>query len=354
MINEAPRSVSRLPFDVAERGEQSVPCPLVSRGRPTYSSDAAFAKTGSRGGAPSNGVSVAATDEAPWIAVHPGVGPTKLLVSWAVGHGGSRPAVGRVPSAYVIETSASSTSGRDGVWRRELSVESNTASARVHVIEFDGQSWVRLTLPAELVGSALPFDQLDLHDASNGTDDCWLALGDARLGALARGPSASDGGELCWAELVHERYPGYFPALVDESRVDESPERTLGRLSELLATHSPASRVAIAYGAASIQSIDADAAALDAMVAAVLQGGRLPVLARSPAMRVRARESVDAFNRCIATLERRHGLVPGPDLAAWFDAHPDQLDGEGQPSVEGRRAIARLWADAVDVWYVPQ
>jgi hypothetical protein len=320
-------------FEVAERGDQIVPCPLVSRGRPTYSS-------------------LAAPDEPPWITVHTGVGPAKLLVNWAMASGGSRLGVRRLPSAYVIETSASSTNGRDGEWRRELSVEANTASARAHVVEFDGQSWVRLTLSSEPAGSAVPFEQLDLHDASDGTDDCWLALGDARLGALALGARQTDGER--WAELIHERYPGYFPALVDEARSSESPSRTLERLSDLIATHSPVSRVAIAYSAVSTQDIDADAAALEAMVSAVLHSGRLPVLARQPAIRGRARDAVDAFNRCIAALEQRHGLVPGPDLAAWFDAHPDQLDGDGQPSSEGRRAIARLWADAGDVWYVPQ
>jgi hypothetical protein len=359
MINEASRSVSRLSFDVAERGELVIPCPLVSRGRPTHSSDGAFAQLRATGGVPSSGAPssrplITAPDDPPWIAVHAGVGPSKMLVSWAVADAGARPAVGRVASAYVIETSASSTNGRDGEWRRESSVASNTASARVHVVEFDGQSWLRLTLSGGFIGSALPFEQLDLHDVSDGTDDCWLVLGAAPLAALVRAPSATGARELCWAELIHERYPGYFPALVDETRAEESPSHTLERLGGLLATHSPASRVAVAYTAASIQSVDADAAALEAMVATMVRAGRLPVLARQPAVRGRAREAVDGFNRCIAAVERRHGLVPGPDLAAWFDAHPDQLDEEGEPTVEGRGAIARLWADAVDVWYVPQ
>lgn len=343
-----------LSFDVAERGDQIVPCPLVARGRPVYSSEGAFAKPGPTGGASSTRVALAAAGEAPWVAVHTGVGPAKLLVSWTVADAGSRPQASPLPSAYVIDTSASSANGRDGEWRRELSAVSNTAGVRAHVIEFDGQSWVRLTLSGGIAGAPLPFEELALHDVSDGTDDCWLALGDARLAGLARGTLATAAAELPWAELIHERYPGYFPALIDETRVDESPARTLERLNELLATHSPVTRVAIAYDAASIQSIDADVAALEAMVAAVLRGARLPVLARQPAARGRGREAVEAFNRCIVAIERRYGLVPGPDLAAWFDAHPEQLDGEGHPSVEGRRAVARLWADALDVWYVPQ
>jgi hypothetical protein len=343
------KGASEVVFDVAERGEQIVPCPVVSRGRPVYSSGGAVSKMVSGRSGPSSAASGATQGEAPWMAVHAGVGPAKLLVSWGVDTAGRRPEPGRLPSAYVIETSASSTDGRDGEWRRELSVDRNAASARAHVIEYDGQSWVRLTFSGEPGGAVLPIDRLDLHDASDGTDDCWLVLGDARLVGLERAPLSADSGEGGWAALIHERYPGYYPALIDEARVAQSPAQMLERLPDLLALHSAARRVAIACGGASSQTIEADAAALEAMVATVLQSGRLPVVARQPA--AGARDAADALNRCIDGLERRHGLLPGPDLAAWFDAHPDDL--EGEPSVEGRRAIAKLWADAVDAWYVP-
>lgn len=365
MIDEAAGVLAPLGFSVAERGELVVPCPLVSRGRPIYSSDAAASRAAPSGGAPpsgapssgapSSGGSIAVGDEAPWVAVHAGVGPEKMLVNWAALAGIPGEGLAAAPSAYVIETSASSTNGRDGEWRRELSVDQNTACARAHVIEFDGQSWVRLTLSGEAGGAALPFERLDLHDASDGTDDCWLVLGDACLAALEEpGRGTPGAGERGWAGLIHQRYPGYFPALIDEAHVDEAPAHTLERLAALLEMHSPAKRVAIAYGADSFRSMVADTQALEAIVAAVLRDGRLPVLARPPAPRGRAREGVDALQRQIAAIEQRHRLVPGPDLMAWFNAHPDQLDAEGRPTLEGRRAIARLWADAVDVWYVPQ
>jgi hypothetical protein len=348
MIIEPSPSVSRPPFEAAERGELIVPCPLISRGRPTFSS---------------NTSSVPAPGEALWLAVHAGVGPSRLLVSWAVLVGANtRDGSAPVPAAYSIESSATSTDGRDGEWRRELEVTQNAANARAHVIEFDGQSWVRLTLetPAPDAGAAALPDRFDLHDASDGTDDCWLVLGDALFtGALALAPTAAaataTATQPSWPELIHGRYPGYFPALIDETRLDESPAHTLDRLPDLLATHAAARRVAIAYGAGSSGEDSMEVGtALEAMVAAVLQSGRLPILARQPATRGRTRDAVDAFNRRIAALERRNQLVPGPDLAAWFDAHPDQLDDDGQPNLEGRRAVARLWADAVDVWYVPQ
>lgn len=336
--------LSRLYFEVAERGEQAVPNPLVWRGRPAFSPD----------GVRSSGVASSAlalvSEDAAWLAVHAGVGPAKLLVSWAVAGTGAGDDAGVVPAAYVIESSASSTNGRDGEWRRELSVMHNAARSRAHVIEFDGQSWVRLGLPAASGSVSSAFERLDLHDASDGMDDCWLVLGDPFMAGLGAGPGAPG-----WAEIIHERYPGYFPAVIDETRRDEPPARTLERLDELLATHTAARRVVIAHGGASVGSAlrADDGAALDAMVAAVLGSGRLPVLSRPPALG-RAREAITALHRDVAGIELPRGLVSGPDLASWFKAHPDQLGDDGRPSHEGLRAIQHLWAEALDVWYVPQ
>jgi len=337
MTLDAVPAVSRVSFDVVERGQLIVPCPLVSRDRARSTS-----------GADAN---------AAWLAVHAGVGPAALLVSWAVSStssGDVDAGEGELPpAAYVIETSADSTDGSDGQWRRELSVEQNAASARSHVIEFDGQSWVRLVLAA---GARAPsFARFDLHDASDGTDDCWLLWGDPVLASAG----SAEPGEASWAAAIHERYPGYFPALIDAASPNASPVHGVERLQELLEAHPAVRRVAIAYSPAVGAGVVADGAVerdgdLDAIVAAVLEGGRLPVLARQPALPGAVPASVEAFNRRVASLEARHALVRGPDLAAWFDAHPGQLDAEGRPTREGRAAIQRLWVDALDLFYVPQ
>jgi acyl-CoA thioesterase I len=323
-------AVSPVSFDVAERGQLIVPCPLVSQDRGRCSSGA--------------------NASAAWLAVHAGVGPAALLVSWAVS-GASSEDGELPPAAYVIETSADSTDGRDGQWRRELSVEQNVASARTHVIEFDGQSWVRLVLEASAAPS---FARFDLHAASDGTDDCWLLWGDSVLASAG----SIELGEASWAAAIHERYPGYFPALIDASSANASPAHGVERLQHLLEAHPAARRVTIARAASGGPTVDGAGVdrdgELDAIVAAVLEAGRLPVLARQPALPGAARAAVDAFNRRVANLEARHALACGPDLAAWFDAHPDELDSEGRPTREGRAAIQRLWADALDVFYVPQ
>jgi hypothetical protein len=277
------------------------PCPLVSRGKPVFSG-------------------------AGWAAVNVGVGPARVLVRWALG-----PAAGATSSApleYRIETSASSRDGADGEWRVDLRVADNSAPARAHDIEFDGQSWVRLSLAGEAGAGEL---RLDVHDATNGTDDSWLILGD-ELGCLGL---AQVEGEAGFAELVHEAYPGYSPVLFNEARAGEAPAGTLARLEALLAVFAHVRHVVLVYGTA-------DAAALEPLVVALLQAQRVPSIARCG--------SGDG----VAALEARSGLVPGPDLRTWFDAHPEQLGAGQGPTPEGRRAVHRLWAEAMDVFYVPQ
>jgi acyl-CoA thioesterase I len=297
---------------IAELGLFIAPCPLVSRGKPRVVSAVA-------------------------VACNVGVGPARVFVRWsvAVGSGSETPPV--VPAVYRVETSASSRDGHDGEWRSELVVDGNTASARGHAVEFDGQSWVRLVATGagsqasnEPSAPPAPSIELDVHDASNGTDDTWLVLGDE----LGLGGLAPVRGEPGFAERVHEVYPGYFPALFDEARAGESPAQTLARLGDLLAVHADVRHVALVYGAS-------EPAALEELVVALLEAGRIPCLARW------------AAGTATAALELRHGLVPGPDLRTWFDAHPEQLEA-GQPNADGRRAMHRLWAEAMDVLYVPQ
>jgi hypothetical protein len=52
--------------------------------------------------------------------------------------------------------------------------------------------------------------------------------------------------------------------------------------------------------------------------------------------------------------QRRQASNRYPDLHAWFEAHPEQLGGDGRPTPEGQNAIERLWAEALDGLYVPQ
>jgi hypothetical protein len=364
----------RLAFEVAERGGFIVPTPLVSRGRPLFDARGAVAS------APGSGTaglrwSPPAESEA-WIAVQTGVGPARLLVSWSavLSEPSSDPASeGRsswasvpnalpsVPASYRIESSASSSRGGDGEWRLEQRVTSNAARSRAHVIEFDGQSWVRLTFEDATDAQPVGLQRFDVHDASNGTDDVWLILGDELAAwSFGGGPERAS-----VSELLHERYPGYCPALLDEARAGETPSRTLRRLEELLHVHPAVKHVALAYGASSMLALD-ERGSLEALVSALLGRELAVVIARPPLPSSVSRQNGDAIHRAVVELQARHHLLPGPDLSHAFaaratpvvdDAQASRDDPppfSGQPTLDEQRALRHLWVESLDALYVPQ
>ena len=61
---------------------------------------------------------------------------------------------------------------------------------------------------------------------------------------------------------------------------------------------------------------------------------------------------VRALNGVIDLVTARNGLLPGPDLYAWFSTHPDELGTDGvHPSASGTRSINRLWYEALRPLY---
>jgi len=306
-----------------------VPNPLVSRGKPVFTS---------------TGVAPA------WVAVQVGVGPSHVLVRWTA-PGTDFTDVALAPAEYRIESSADSSNGADGSWRLEVTVTHNAVRSRAHRFEFDGQSWVRLVV----TGAANPdrgiqIDAMDVHDASDGTDDTWFFLGDVMSVADRESPS--------FAENVHAEYPGYFPVLIDGSVRGELATQALARLGSVLALNPDFRHFAIAYSMHDLHGERLDVArvraTLQAMIDQLRADGRVPVLARVPLSPSGNREASSDYNRVIDELTQANALLPGADLYAWFQAHPEQLTDEGRPGSEGHVAIHRLWADAMDSLYAPQ
>jgi hypothetical protein len=279
------------------------------------------------------------------VAREVGVGPARVLLSW--GLSGEALAAGAVPRAYRIETSADSRDGVGGSWREELSVVDNAAPARAHVVEFDGQSWVRMRMDPVGEGSLAGVRRFDVHDASDGTEDTWLVVGDGLAAAAfgLDGTSGLDGSSglvgssgSSFAELVHESYPGYFPAVIGEGRRGESLAQTQERLPALLELHPHARHVVFFYG----EPAEGDVASVARVMMLMLRvARRVPVIGRLPVSLV-TRE-----------LQAQLPLVEGPDLDRWFEAHPEQVE-NGLPTAVGIAHIHRLLAEAMDVLYVPQ
>jgi lysophospholipase L1-like esterase len=349
-----PAPPSRPPVLARDRwGGPLLPAPLVSRGKRVASSppggevvvDGVY-RSGQAwaGGFPT-------PDRPSWVAIRVGEGPRRILVSWtsSSNHDYFEQLYG-APVDYRIETSADSRDGRDGTWRTAASVSGNPVRSRAHAVDFAGQRWVRLVV-TRLADKVNPWglflDEIDVHDLSWGGDDVWLFLGDSiTAGVFDR----STPHQPSFAEEIARAHPGYHPALIDAGLCRARAGDALARLDEILALNPDARVVAVDLGAN-----DGDPRALGEALAAIIArlkaAGRIPVLGRIPFQTSYDQDYVAPKNEVLDALVASQGLLPGPDLYAWFKAHPDRLADGLHPDDAGSVQMSRLWADAVAPLY---
>ena len=261
-----------------------------------------------------------------------------------------------LPADYSISTSADSTDGRDGAWREVVRVTGNIARTRAHRFPFGGARWVRMTVtrvaPGPL-GDLLTIDEIDLHDAANGTDDSVFFLGDSiTAAAFARCPA----NQPSFAALVRRAAPGRFPAMIDGGVNGVNSNHGVAVIADWLALNPDFHIWAIGYGTNDAwQKVKPAAfeANLQTLVKRIQAADRVPIIARIPfAARGPADSDVQALNAVIDQVTAENGLLPGPDLYTWFRTHRDELSPDGvHPSEAGTRSINRLWYEALRPLY---
>jgi len=261
-----------------------------------------------------------------------------------------------LPASYTIATSPDSTDGRDGTWREVVSVTGNTARTREHRFPFSGARWVRMTVTSAVpgpLGNMFAIDEIELHDASDGTDDSVFFLGDSiTAAAFARCPA----NQPSFAEFVHQAAPGRFPAMIDGGVDGVNSGFGVSVIQNWLALNPDFHLWAIGYGTNDAWQKVPPAvfeAQLQTLVDRIVAAGRVPVIARIPfATKGPADADMRALNVVIDLVTARNGLLPGPDLYAWFSAHPDELSQDGvHPSDAGTLSINRLWYEALRPLY---
>jgi len=261
-----------------------------------------------------------------------------------------------IPAAYTIATSADSTDGHNGTWHEVVTITGNTARTREHRFPFAGARWVRMTVTGVVPGpldNTLNIDQIDLHDASNGTDDSVFFLGDSiTMEAFTR----CQVDRPSFADLVHQAAPQWFPAMIDGGVGGINSGYGVSVIQDWLALNPDFHVWAIGYGTNDAWEKVSPAAFdtnLQNMVDRVKAAGRVAIIARIPfASKGPADADVQALNKVVDLVTARNGLLPGPDLYAWFSAHPDELGPDGvHPSNVGAQSINRLWYEALRPLY---
>ena len=298
------------------------------------------------------------TPERPaWVAIDVGPGPRRLLLNWtASGSYNYEETDYGSPGAYRIETSADSTDGEDGTWRKAAEVLAATTHGGSDTFAFDGQRWVKfvVTRTPDTSPNGVQITEIDVHDVTVGAGDSWFFAGDS-ITALAfnRAPSH----QPSFAAWVHERRPGYFPVMIDGGTGGYKSDEGAAHIGDWLARNPELHFWAIGYGTNDAAGNSTDTtrfrANMQTIVESVRGAGRIPILASIPFASDGEHRNIPAFNRVIAELRTASSLPAGPDLYAWFAAHPEELEDGVHPNDRGIVSMNRLWGEAVAALYPP-
>jgi lysophospholipase L1-like esterase len=361
-------------------GRIQAPNPLISLGKPVIAigpsgtiQNAAQLVDGLR-----NSVSFGVpTESSPaWVAIDLGTGPSRVLLIWRdVGTAAYTNVLGGAPYDYHVDTSADSTDGTDGTWTTVATVTANPVHVREHALDFSGQRWVKLVataaLPSPDAGASdagavydVRLDEISVFDLSaadgGAPSDTWFFMGDS----ITQGAFAGNyGAGTRFDDLLHTAMPAYYPAMVAGGITSEYATHAVKHINEdhFLDLNPDLTHVAIGYGTNDSWGNKHPVtvgfeATMETLVTAVLAAGRVPILARIPYACEKPDEAtqhttIPRFNEIIDRLQAKYQLPCGPDLYAYFAAHPEQLADCVHPNSTGYKQMNQLWADAARALY---
>jgi lysophospholipase L1-like esterase len=218
-----------------------------------------------------------------------------------------------------------------------------------HGFDFTGQRWVKLVVtgaPAESP-NGVQIDEIEVHDVSAGVGGVWFFMGDS-ITAMAFGRPPK--GEPGFAARVHEEDVRAFPAVINGGVGGAKSDDGVRHVDAWLARSPDARFWGIGYGTNDAAGDEGDTsrfrANMGTIVDRVLAAGRVPILATIPFASDGHHRNIPLFNAAIDDLRRSRALPQGPDLYAWFAAHPEELADGLHPSDRGVASINRLWAGA--------
>jgi lysophospholipase L1-like esterase len=341
---------------VFPRGARGIPPgPLVSRSRRVagWSSVTFPALHNINDGdyASSWGAGRPTSTEPAWVAIEIGPGPRRVLLNWSsAGSFNYEETDYGSPASYRIETSGDSTDGSNGVWRTVVDVVAVSTHGQAHALDFAGQTWVKFVVTGTplLSPNGVQLSEIDVHDVSAGAQDCWFFAGDSITAmAFNRGP----GHPPSFAAWVNTQQPSYFPAMIDGGTGGAKSDDGAAHVGEWLAREPESHFWAIGYGTNDAAGNTRDTTSfrrnMRSIVDAVLAAGRVPILATIPYASDGQHGFIPDFNAVLLELGASRALTAGPDLYAWFAAHPEELRDGVHPNDRGIVSINRLWGEAV-------
>ncbi|GHO43291.1 SGNH/GDSL hydrolase family protein [Ktedonospora formicarum] len=294
-----------------------------------------------------------------WCALHLDKGPSKLLFIWFSDYQFDYITnKGSAPQDYTISVSADSTDGQDGHWRTLATVSGNQARVREHLLDFAGQSWVKMTatkLSPLPLRNDLEIDELEAYDVSQSTNDTFIFSGDSITGmAYNRYPENQPSFSL----NVHNAYSQRYPAMLDAGLGGWSSQGAVEHIDEWLKLNPDIHYWLLQWGsndALEAVSPERYEANMRQVVQKIKGAGHIPILAHITPVNMagdrgtQVNQKIEAYNRAIDKITRENGLISGPDLYALFQPNKaTYLLKDGlHPTAAGAIAMNKAWFEVV-------
>jgi hypothetical protein len=259
-----------------------------------------------------------------------------------------------LPQDYTIDVNPAPGGGNPpGTgWITLVTVKGNHYHSRQHVMNMTGNNWIRINVAA--VDSPSQKDdvaiKMDIYDANYGPTDDWIFYGDGiTVGGMGH---LAAGGVKTFAQLINAKLPNNFP--LQESGGIEFLASTEG--AKYLKTWLelfPGKYVVLSYGtidAINCESADIFYSSYVAMVQAVLNQGKIPIVPHIPwGKNANIQKCAPELNCKIDRLYQAFPqVIKGPDLWTFFQKHQNLISNDNiDPTEMGFGAYRQQWANAM-------
>ena len=256
-----------------------------------------------------------------------------------------------IPQDYTIDVNPGVGGGYPPTtgWTTVVTVKGNHYHSRQHVITFQGNNWLRMTITAA-DGSLQNFDaslNLDIFAAPQALNDDWMFYGDSiTAGAMAH---TTLSGVNAFSQLIQAKKPKSFPVQEDGGIGYLGSADAVKYINTWLPLF-PGKYVGLSYGSNDANSCLDPVSFYNnytSLVEAVLQAGKIPVIPHIPWGRVAAIQKCGpALNAQIDALYKAFPqIIHGPDFWTFF-LHNQSLISQDNihPTDAGFAAYRQQWA----------
>jgi lysophospholipase L1-like esterase len=256
--------------------------------------------------------------------------------------------------AYTVEVNAAAGGGAPPAtgWVVLASVSGNTLHSRQHRLHFAGYNWLRVNVSAS-DGSVSNVDaaiNLDVYDARSVLGDDWIFFGDSiTAGSMSHETTPGHG---TFSQMINAFAPAHFPLAegggIGYLTTTDGAHLVPGWLTIFLGKY-----VGLSYGTNDALGCVAPATFYNnyaSMVQAVVRAGKVPLVPHIPwGPAANIQSCGPSLNAKIDNLYAAYPqIVRGPDLWAFFKAHPKLISGDQiHPTAAGMSALRQQWASTV-------